>query len=94
MLLIEQYKNGDAATTFRAWFADDAMRFQENLFREMMRHGAFREGPAYTVALQFYAPFFLLLSLYDTMPDKEDEAVALLMGHIEQFAAVYHTGKE
>ncbi len=94
MLMIEQYKNGDAARTFRSWFADDAMRFQEDLFREMMRHGAFREGPASTVALQFYAPFFLLLSLYDTMPDKEDEAIELLMRHIEQFAAIYHTGKE
>ncbi len=94
MLLIEQYRNGDAANTFRTWFADDAMRFQEGLFREMMLQGFFREGPAPIVALQFYAPFFLLLSLYDTMPEKEAEALELLMRHVEQFAAVYHTKKE
>lgn len=94
MLMIEQYKNSQAATTFRTWFTDDAIRFQEALFTEMMRQGYFKQGPARTIALQFYAPFFLLLCQYDTMPGKEDEALALLMQHIEQFAAVYQMRKE
>ena len=94
MLMIEQYKNSAAAHTFRSWFTDDAIRFQEALFTEMMRQGAFRQGPAHTVALQFYAPFFLLLCQYDTMPGKEDEALAILMDHVEQFAAIYQNRNE
>ena len=86
MLMIEQYKNPEAAKTFRSWFADEAMRFQEALFTEMMRQGYFKQSPAKIVALQFYAPFFLLLCLYDTMPEKEDEALSLLMAHVDQFA--------
>ncbi len=93
MLMIEQYKNNRAACTFRSWFADDAIRFQEALFGEMMRQGYFKKGPAHTVALQFYSPFFLLLCLYDTQPEKEEEALALLMAHIEQFAALYQIKK-
>ncbi|NLW79505.1 MAG: TetR/AcrR family transcriptional regulator [Ruminococcaceae bacterium] len=94
MLMIEQYKNSAAAHTFRSWFTDDAIRFQEALFTEMMRQGTFRQGPAHTVALQFYAPFFLLLCQYDTMPGKEDEALAILMDHVEQFAAIYQNRNE
>lgn len=94
MLMIEQHKNSDAATTFRSWFTDDAICFQEALFTEMMKQGYFRQAPAKTIALQFYAPFFLLLCQYDTMPGKKDEALALLMEHVEQFAAVYQTRKE
>lgn len=94
MLMIEQYRSGTAAHTFRSWFTDDAIRFQEALFAEMMRRGYFRQAPAHTIALQFYAPFFLLLCQYDTMPGKEDEALALLMAHVEQFAAVYQLPKE
>jgi len=93
MLMIEQYKNIDAAETFRNWFTDSAMQFQTALFTEMMDQGYFRDGPADIIALQFYAPFYFLLCQYDSMPGKEDEAVELLMRHVEQFANVYQIRK-
>lgn len=89
MLMIEQYKNTDAALTFRGWFTDSAITFQTDLFTEMIEQGYFRSGPADIIALQFYAPFYLLLCQYDTMPGQEDDAVELLMRHVEQFASVY-----
>lgn len=94
LLMIEQYRSSDAARTFRSWFTDDAIRFQEALFAEMMRQGLFRQGDARITALQFYSPFFLLWCQYDTMPGREEEALALLMDHIDQFAALYQTGNE
>lgn len=94
LLMIEQYKNPDAAKTFRNWFTDSAIEFQTNLFTEMIAGGYFHEGPADIIALQFYAPFYLLLCQYDTMPGKEDEAVELLMRHVEQFASVYQIRNE
>ncbi|MFV0399275.1 MAG: TetR/AcrR family transcriptional regulator [Oscillospiraceae bacterium] len=94
MLMIEQYKNVEAAKTFRSWFTDDAIRFQTELFTEMIAQGYFREGPAHIIALQFYAPFYLLIAQYDDMPGSEDEALALLMEHVEQFASVYQIRKE
>jgi len=59
-----------------------------------MKQGYFRKAPPETIAMQFYAPFYLLLCLYDTMPGKEDEALSLLMAHVEQFAAIYQIRKE
>jgi len=94
MLMIEQYRNQNAAKTFRSWFADDAIRFQTDLFAEMMKQGYFRQAPPHTIAMQFYSPFYMLLSLYDTMPGKEDEALSLLMAHVEQFAGVYQIRNE
>lgn len=93
MLMIEQFKDSRAAATFRSWFIDDALRFQEALFAEMTRQGTFRKAPAKTLALEFYAPFFLLLFQYDGSPGGEEEAVARLMGHVEQFATLYQLPK-
>lgn len=93
MLMIEQYKNPAVANTFRSWFTDDAIRFQTELFTEMIAQGYFTGGNPRTIALQFYAPFYLLLCQYDTMPGKEAEALELLMEHIEQFAAIYQVKK-
>lgn len=94
MLMIEQYRNPGAARTFREWFTDSAIQFQTELFTEMIAQGYFKSGPADIIALQFYAPFYLLLCQYDTQPEKEEEAVKLLMQHIEQFAAVYQIRNE
>lgn len=94
LLMIEQYKNPEVSATFRSWFVDDAMRFQTNLFSEMIRQGYFREAEPHIIALQFYAPFYLLWGLYDTMPGKEDEALGILMEHIDQFAGIYQIRNE
>lgn len=94
MLTIEQYKNSDAAKTLSSWFFDDAIKFQTDLFSEMIRQGTFREGPPAIIALQFYGPFYTLLSQYDNMPEKEAEALGILKAHIEQFASIYQIRKE
>lgn len=94
MLTIEQYKNDDAAKTLNSWFINDAIQFQTALFREMIRQGSFREGPPHIIALQFYSPFYILLCQYDNMPEKEAEALEILMAHIEQFASIYQIRKE
>jgi len=94
MLTIEQYKNSDAAKTLGNWFFDDAIKFQTDLFSEMIRQGSFREGPPYIMALQFYGPFYTLLCQYDNMPEKEAEALEILKAHIEQFASIYQIRKE
>lgn len=94
MLMIEQYKNSDAAKTFRSWFTDSAIQFQTELFTEMIAQGYFRDGPADIIALQFYSPFYLLLCQYDTMPEKEDEAVDQLMRHVELFSDMYQLRNE
>ena len=82
MLTIEQYKSDDAAKTLYNWFFNDAILFQTDLFREMIRQGSFRDGPPQIIALQFYGPFYTLLCQYDQRPEKEAEALALLMAHI------------
>ena len=94
MLTIEQYKSDDAAKTLYNWFFNDAIQFQTDLFSEMIRQGSFRAGPPQIIALQFYGPFYTLLCQYDKLPEKEDEAMALLMAHIEQFASIYQIRNE
>ncbi|WP_303871089.1 TetR/AcrR family transcriptional regulator [Acetobacterium wieringae] len=94
MLTIEQYKSDNAAKTLNSWFFNDAIRFQTDLFKEMIKQGSFRDGPPQIIALQFYGPFYTLLCQYDQLPEKEAEALDLLMAHIEQFATIYQIRNE
>lgn len=89
MLTIEQFKNTQAGDVYHSFFIDNVLTFETGLFGEMMRQGFFRQADPYLTALEFYAPFFLLLTRYDRQPDREQEALSLLERHLEHFSEVH-----
>ena len=90
LLMIEQYKNNDAARMFEEWFIDGALSFQTALFDKMMQEGYFRRANPRAVATQFYGPILLLVLMYNSKPERRGEALDLLHRHIEEFANNYH----
>lgn len=90
LLMIEQFKNNDAAKLFGEWFIEGALSFQTALFDEMMEAGYFRVADPRAVATQFYGPILLLVLMYDSKPEKQEEALLLLHAHIDEFARNYH----
>lgn len=90
LLMIEQYKNNEAAKLFEEWFINGAITFQSTLFGRLMEEGYFRKADPLATATQFYGPILLLLLMYDSKPEKRGEALRLLNCHIEEFAASYH----
>ncbi|MEA5004278.1 MAG: TetR/AcrR family transcriptional regulator [Christensenella sp.] len=90
LLMIEQYKNNEAAKLFEEWMIDGALGFQTALFERMMQEGFFRKADPQVTALQFYGPIFLLLLMYDSKPERHKEALRMLDCHVEEFASNYH----
>lgn len=89
LLMIEQYKNENAAKAFKEFFMEAPLDFQEELFAEMGRLGSMRKENPRVMALEFYAPLFMLLMEYDSKPGETEAAMDMLMAHVEQFAEVY-----
>lgn len=89
MLTIEQFRCTQAGDVFQNFFIDGAINFQNTLFDNMIKQGGFIQCDPYVMALHFYSPIFLLLSKYDRLPDKEDEAIYILVKHVKQFSAIY-----
>lgn len=86
---MEQYSNPQIYTMFRKIFMENAISYQEKLFAEMMNQGVLYPGDAKAAAINFYAPFFLLLSKYNDQPEKADEALAILDNQMEEFYRIY-----
>lgn len=84
MLILEQYRNPDMAQLYQSWLVSGPVDYIEDLIREMMSRGIWKSGDTKMLALELYAPFFLLLSVSDFMQNKED-ATTLLTAHIERF---------
>lgn len=89
MLSIERYKDKEIERIYREIFIDTAISYQTTLFREMIEQGFMRKADPEIMALQFFAPIFVLLNKYDCVPEKENEAIELLEKHIDQFDMIY-----
>lgn len=89
MLSIEKFKNVNVDRIYREVYIDSAISYQASLFEEMIRQGFMVEANSEVMALQFFAPIFLLLNKYDGIPEKEEEAIEILGRHIEQFDMIY-----
>lgn len=86
---MEQYTNPEIYARFRKLFFDDAIAYQEKLFNEMGKRGIFNCSDARAAAINFYAPIFLLLSMYQEQTNRVEEALALLDKQIEEFFRIY-----
>jgi AcrR family transcriptional regulator len=84
MLTLEQYRNLEMAELYQKCLAGGPVSYLEDLFREMIEQDILIKNMPKQLALEFYAPLYLLISISDASPDKE-ELANLLAGHIDRF---------
>ena len=84
MLILEQYRNPEIAELYQKCLVSGPVSYIEDLFREMMERGIWDKSDPKQLALEFYAPFYLLLSISDASPENKEPA-KLLTVHIERF---------
>lgn len=84
MLTLEQYRSDEMAELYSNCFTSGPVAYMKDIFREMIVKGELRESDPGQLALEFYAPLYLLISIFDCSKDKE-ELMELLNNHIERF---------
>ncbi len=95
MLTLEQYRSPEMTKMYQKVLTSGPVNFIEDLFRIMMKQGTWRKGSPKQMAVEFYAPFYLLLSISDAASGKEEkeEITNLFTTHIECFIEKYATEK-
>lgn len=89
MLTIEQFHNKELAELFTKQYADEPLLYQSAMFAMLGANGLLKKQNPNVMALQFYAPIFMLLTMCDRDPQREMELTALLELHIRQFSRIY-----
>lgn len=89
LLTIEQYHSKTLADLYARQYADDPLSYQSMLFGFLSGSGIFKQENVQTMALHFYAPLYLLLTMCDCQPKREAEALEMLEQHIRQFNRLY-----
>ena len=84
MLSLEQYRNDEMAKLYSSCITAGPVEYIQDIFREMMLKGLLWEADPKQLALEFYAPLYLLINIADNSDDKTN-LLELLNNHIERF---------
>ena len=88
MLILEQYRSNQISALYQQYLAGGVIEYQTKFFAEMIQQGYFKEHNAKQLAINFYGPVFLLMTVYDGTENKNG-LVDLVLAHIEQFVMKY-----
>lgn len=89
MGMMEQFQDNQVSKLFRHFFLEDSIKYQTELFSEMIKQNVFIEAEPEVMAVSFFTPIFFLLSKYSGTEDKEEEALAILDKQVREFYRVY-----
>lgn len=89
MLTLEQFKNKELAELYTAQYNNNPLSYQSALFGMLSACGTLKQENPQIMALQFYSPIYMLLTMCDRCPEQEKEFLALLEQHIRQFSRIY-----
>lgn len=84
MLALEQYRNAEMGELYCNCIVAGPIAYMEDIFRTMAENGRLRKANPKQLALEYYAPLFLLINLSDSAKN-EAHYMALLSDHINRF---------
>ena len=84
MLTLEQYRSAEMAELYSSCLVAGPVAYMEDIFREMISKGILKDADPKQLALEFFAPFYLLINMWDQAKDRTALA-ALLDCHITGF---------
>ncbi len=94
MLMIEQYVNAEAASLYHDIFFDAPLRQNAMVFSRLMQMGLFHQADAACLAMEYYAPIFLIVQQYfacgEVTAEKRRAADGQLRLYLESFYEKYH----
>ena len=70
MLTLEQYRNSEMAELYSNCIIAGPVAYMEDIFREMIKKGILKEADPKQLAVEFYAPLYLLVNISDRSSDK------------------------
>jgi hypothetical protein len=86
LLAMEQYHNRELADRYVEQYIDLPLSYQGAALGLLIGRDTMQHMEPNTMALQFYGPMFLLLTLCDCQPEREEEALQMIERHIRQFS--------
>ena len=84
MLALEQYRSTEMAELYSQCIVAGPVSYMEDLLRELIKKGILKKEDPGMLAIEFYAPLFLLINMSDKT-EENGECVEIIRNHTERF---------
>ena len=88
MLSLEQYRNAEMKELYSQCIVAGPVAYLEDLFRELIKEGVLKAENPRQLAIEYYAPLFLLINMFDQTGEIE-EYMEILKNHTNHFQEKY-----
>ncbi len=89
MLTLEQFHDSELSLLYTKQYVDNPLSYQSAMFAMLTAGGVLAKDDTDVMALQFYGPIYMLLTLCDRQPEREGEVLKILERHRRQFNKIY-----
>ena len=89
LVTIEQFRSPELSALYSQRYVAQIQQYHEGLFRRMIAAGVMRREDPELLALMYDAPILLLLGECDRHPEKEQEIMDTLEGHVRLFYRLF-----
>lgn len=93
MLTVEQFWNPELSQLYQKQYVDDPLSYQGAMFSLLSANDFMIGENSDIMALHFYAPIYMLLTVCDRQPEREAEILQQIERHIRQFNRLYVKGE-
>jgi AcrR family transcriptional regulator len=84
MLTLEQYRNPEMAKLLHQYLTGGVVEYSKDLIREAAEFSGGKGKDPEILALEYFAPIYLMMNSYDGMDDK-NKAILMVERHIDYF---------
>jgi hypothetical protein len=90
MLTLEQYRNPEVAALLNRYLTGGVIDYAKDLIRKAAAFSAAKDKDPEILALEYFAPLYLMMNRYDEMENKAD-AAQMVEKHIDYFMGLLHS---
>ena len=89
LMSVEQFNTTEPAELFVKQYYDDMISRYSDLFSKLSSSDVLKNEDPELMALQFYAPLFMLMTMSDAIPERKNEFSCLYENYIDLFIKIY-----
>lgn len=94
ILTMEQFRNPRIAALATRYNLENIQGIYQKIFQGMMDVGMIRRDDPVMLSMTFVAPITLLIQMCDREPEREQEAMEFIKGHLNHFVSEYACSAE
>ncbi|MCR5147744.1 MAG: TetR/AcrR family transcriptional regulator [Eubacterium sp.] len=85
MLTMSQFQTPELGEMYTKRYVDTMLKYDEKIFKELMKRGIMKKSDAHQMALYFVAPVYMYMGIWDREPDRAKECMSAIRKHVKNF---------